>query len=210
MLRTALLFLCLCLPQLGRAQEFPKDFSLPIEGGQGFNQPAGQSPLYLLTLQAVPQVTLIPDRLRLGAVLGGFYPGGRVGLLAGPRLTVKLFQGADVLTASSFNLHLLGEFLWATAMYRQTNTYLQRVRAELVAQGVSPAIADRALAQPGNPAAGTAVTTLIEIRPTTKLTEGGPGGLTFIPAAMQQMFEKGVLAAEKAFANRLSPFTGPV
>ena len=109
------LLLCLCLSRLGQAQEFPKGFSLPIEGGQGFNQPAGSSPLYLLTLQAVPQVTLIPDRLRLGAVLGGLYPGGRVGLLAGPRLTVKLFQGPDVLTASSFNLHLLGEFLWATA-----------------------------------------------------------------------------------------------
>lgn len=95
-------------------------------------------------------------------------------------------------------------------VYRQTNTYLQRVRAELLAQGVSPAVADRALGQPGNPAAGTAVTTLIEIRPETKLTEGGPGGLTFIPAAMQQMFDKGVLAAGKAFANPRSPFTGPV
>lgn len=115
MLRTALLLLCLCLPQRGRAQEFPPNFSLPIEGGQGFNQPVGQSPRYLLTLQAVPQVTLLPGWLRLGAVLGAYYPATKLGLLAGPRLTVKLFQGADLLTASSFNLHLLGEFLWATA-----------------------------------------------------------------------------------------------
>lgn len=112
MLRITLFLLCLC--QIGRAQEFPKDFSMPIELGQGFNQPAGQSPLYLLTLQAVPQVTLVPGRLRLGAVLGGYFPATRVGLLAGPRLTVKLLEGAGILSASSFNLHLLGEFLWAT------------------------------------------------------------------------------------------------
>ncbi|WP_461053907.1 hypothetical protein [Spirosoma arcticum] len=100
---------------LGQAQEFPKAFSLPIELGQGFNQPVGQSPLYLVTLQAVPQFTPIPGRLRLGAVLGGFYPGGRVGGLAGPRLTIKLLDGPPILSATSFNVHLLGEFLWATA-----------------------------------------------------------------------------------------------
>lgn len=88
---------------------------MPIELGQGFNKPSEQSPLYLLTLQAVPQVTLIPERLRLGVVLGGFYPASRVGALAGPRLTVKLLEGAPILSASSFNLHLLGEFLWGTA-----------------------------------------------------------------------------------------------
>ncbi len=109
-----LILLLVCLSEWGWAQEFPKDFSLPIELGQGFNQPAGGAPLYLLTVQAVPQVTLIPGHLRLGAVVGGFYPGGRVGVLAGPRLTVKLVQGPPALTASSFNLHLLGEFLWAT------------------------------------------------------------------------------------------------
>ena len=110
-----LLTLWLWLAHSGQAQEFPNGFSLPIEVGQGFNQPAGRSPLYLLTLQAVPQATLIPDHLRLGAVVGGFYPGGRVGVLAGPRLTIKLLQGPPILSASSYNLHLLAEYLWATA-----------------------------------------------------------------------------------------------
>lgn len=107
--------LCVLLRLSVQAQEFPKGFSMPVELAQGFNQPKGQSPLYLLTLQAVPQVTLIPGRLRLGAVLGGFYPATTVGVLAGPRLTVKLLEGPPALSASSFNLHLLGEFLWATA-----------------------------------------------------------------------------------------------
>lgn len=114
MQHTIRLLLLVCLTCSARAQDFPKAFALPIEVGQGFNQPNGSPPLYLLTLQAVPQVTLIPGSLRLGAVLGGFYPGERAGVLAGPRLMVKLVQGPPVLSASSFNVHLLTEFLWAT------------------------------------------------------------------------------------------------
>lgn len=115
-MRQLLLFgLFLWAGRSAQAQEFPKAFSLPIELGQGFNKPAGQSPLYLVTLQAVPQITLMPGRLQVGAVLGGFYPGGRVGGLAGPRLTIKLLDGPPILSAASFNVHLLGEFLWATA-----------------------------------------------------------------------------------------------
>ena len=115
MKRVNLLLFCILLRLSVQAQEFPKGFSMPIEVAQGFNRPDGQSPLYLLTLQAVPQVTLVPGRLRLGAVVGGFYPGAQVGVMAGPRLTLKLLEGPPVLSASSFNLHLLGEFLWATA-----------------------------------------------------------------------------------------------
>lgn len=113
----SLLFLLLGLGvgRSGWAQDFPKNFSVLIELGQGFNRPVGGPPLYLLTLQAVPQVTLIPGHLRLGAVVGGFYPGARVGVLAGPRLTLKVLQGPPVLSATSFNVHVLGEFLWATA-----------------------------------------------------------------------------------------------
>lgn len=108
------ILLVILLRQSALAQEFPKGFSMPIELGQGFNQPSG-TPLYLLTLQAVPQVTLIPGHLRLGAVVGGFYPATTVGVLAGPRLTLKLLEGPSLLSASSFNLHLITEFLWGTA-----------------------------------------------------------------------------------------------
>ncbi len=86
--------------------------------------------------------------------------------------------------------------------YRQTNTYLQSVRAQLQALGVSPTVVNQAFAQAGNPATGTAVTKIIEVRPETKLVEGGPGGLTFDPAAMQQMFQKGLTQAAKVFATQ--------
>ncbi|GAB3556242.1 hypothetical protein [Spirosoma fluminis] len=114
MQRVVLLLILGILHRAAVAQEFPKGFSLPIEIGQGFNQPAG-TPLYLLTLQAVPQVTLVPGRLQLGAVLGGFYPATHVGVLAGPRVALKVLAGKPILSASSFNLHILAEFLWATA-----------------------------------------------------------------------------------------------
>lgn len=112
--RVVLLLILGTLTRVAVAQEFPKGFALPVELGQGFNQPAG-TPLYLLTLQAVPQVTLVPGKLRLGAVLGGFYPATQVGVLAGPRVALKILEGKPILSASSFNLHLLAEFLWATA-----------------------------------------------------------------------------------------------
>ncbi len=84
-------------------------------------------------------------------------------------------------------------------LYRQTNTYLDRVKTQLRAQGVSPALIDKAFGQAGNPVAGTSVTVIHEIRPQAKLTEGGPGGLTFDPAAMKQMFQKGVDQAKAVF-----------
>lgn len=89
--------------------------------------------------------------------------------------------------------------------YQQTNTYLQGVQARLRAQGVSQLIINQAFTSTGNPAAGTAVKRIVEIRPAAKLTEGGPGGLTFDPVAMQQMFRKGVQEATKVFATQPQP-----
>ncbi|QJW90474.1 hypothetical protein HNV11_14345 [Spirosoma taeanense] len=93
--------------------------------------------------------------------------------------------------------------------YQQTTTYLQRVRAQLRAQGVSSAVIEQAFGQADNPVAGTALTEIIQIRPETKLLEGGPGGLTFNPPAMQQMFDKGIEQAKKVFASLPQP-VGPV
>ncbi len=90
-------------------------------------------------------------------------------------------------------------------VYQQTNTYLNAVRAKLLAQGVSPTLVNSAFAQGNSPVAGTPVRQLIAIRPELKLTEGGPGGLTFDPAAMQQMFQKGVQAAKAVFTQPPQP-----
>lgn len=79
------------------------------------------------------------------------------------------------------------------------NAYLQSVRRRLLALGVAPGIVNDALAQPGSPFKNTALTTIHEIRPAAKLTEGGPGGLTFEPAAMRGMLQKGYAQAKAYF-----------
>jgi predicted acylesterase/phospholipase RssA len=90
-------------------------------------------------------------------------------------------------------------------LVQQTNSYLQTVKAQLRAQGVSQATIDSAFASGTNPVSGTAITKIIEIRPAAKLTEGGPGGLTFDLVAMRQMFQKGVQEATKVFSGLPSP-----
>ena len=94
-----------------QAQDMPKGFDLLAELGQGFNHPRGGDALYLAALQVVPQVVLVPERLRAGLVLGAFYPGTRVGGLAGGRLTLKVLQGPGFLLANSFHVDLQGEYL---------------------------------------------------------------------------------------------------
>ncbi len=96
------------------AQDFPKGWFVPIELGQGFARPTGGPELYLVSLGVAPQVTVIEGKLRLGVMVGGFYNNARINGLAGPRVAVKLSQGASILTASSYNLNLFGEFLWGT------------------------------------------------------------------------------------------------
>ena len=83
-------------------------------------------------------------------------------------------------------------------LYQQGNSYVQAIRRRLLALGVAPSVVDDALAPAGSPFQGTALTTIHEIRPAAKLTEGGPGGLTFDPAAMRSMLDKGY-AQSKAY-----------
>ena len=91
--------------------------------------------------------------------------------------------------------------------YQQTNTYLNAIRAKLLAQGVSPTLVDVSLLHKGNsPVAGTSIRQIISNQTSyAKLTEGGPGGLTFDPVAMQQMFQKGIQAAKAVFTQPLPP-----
>ena len=99
------------------AQNFPKNTGSPwiwVEAGSGFNQPLGSPKLYLATLQITPQYTVVPGRLRAGMTGGGFYQGSQLGWLGGPRVTLKVLEGPTVLTASSYNIHLLGEYLFGT------------------------------------------------------------------------------------------------
>lgn len=98
----------------GFAQDFPPGWIIPLELGQGFVKPKGGNELYLVALQVSPQYTLVEGSLRAGATAGVFYNSSKLQALAGPRVSVKLFTGPKILTATSFNINLLGEFLWGT------------------------------------------------------------------------------------------------
>lgn len=118
-----------------------------------------------------------------------------------PTDNAKLTQAFQILQRT---LDLYGEDVSANdyrlaRLYQQGNAYVQAVRSRLLAQGVAPAAVQAAFGQPGNPFAGTAVTIIHEIRPQTKLVEGGPGGLTFDPAAMRGMLAKGYAQAKAYF-----------
>lgn len=94
-----------------QAQDLPQGFDVMAELGQGFHHPRGGDALYLATLQVVPQLTVVPGRLRAGLVLGAFYPGTHLAGLAGGRATLKVFQGPPFLLASSFHVNLQAEYL---------------------------------------------------------------------------------------------------
>ncbi|HEX8657446.1 MAG TPA: hypothetical protein VF690_07935 [Hymenobacter sp.] len=96
-----------------QAQDMPsgKGPVVMVEIGQGFNHAPGGDALYLGTLQVAPQWTVWPGRLRLGPVLGLFYPGTQVGGLAGGRATLKVINGPQFALAGTFHVHLLGEYL---------------------------------------------------------------------------------------------------
>jgi NTE family protein len=119
-----------------------------------------------------------------------------------PSDNTKLTQAFQILQRT---LDLYGEDVGANdyllaRLYQQGNAYMQAVRGQLLAQGVAPAVVQAAFGRSANPFAGTAVTTIHEIRPQTKLVEGGPGGLTFDPVAMRGMLDKGFARAQAYFA----------
>lgn len=84
-------------------------------------------------------------------------------------------------------------------LYARGNEYLQVVRRQLLAQGVAPGVLQDAFDQLPSPFGASAVATIHEIRPQAKLVEGGPGGLTFDPAAMQRMLAQGFAQAKAYF-----------
>ncbi|WP_324672153.1 hypothetical protein [Hymenobacter sp. GOD-10R] len=108
-------------------QDRSKEAALLVEIGQGFYRPRGGPELYLATAQAVPQWSLVPGRLRVGLPVGLFHPGYQLGGLAGSRLTLNVLQGAPVLLASSFQLHILAEYL--PLVYSPTMHWRQLVGA---------------------------------------------------------------------------------
>ena len=86
-------------------------FHLQLQQGIQTNFHKG-SDSYVASLLAMPEFTVVPSKLRLGAATGFYFSNKKLLLAGGPLLTYKLktFQAGQM--ASFANLNLRAEHLW--------------------------------------------------------------------------------------------------
>lgn len=70
--------------------------------------------LYVGGLQFIPQVGVIPGKLRAGAVAGAFYSGQKLEAQFGPTISVKLKTVSAGPFGSAANIHFTADHLWGT------------------------------------------------------------------------------------------------
>ena len=93
--------------------EFRKGYVFHLQMQQGiqtnFHRAAD---LYVASVLAMPEFTVVPSKLRLGAAAGFFYSNKKFLPAAGPLLTFKLKTFEAKQLASFANLNLRAEHLW--------------------------------------------------------------------------------------------------
>lgn len=108
--------MCLCISIAVQAQndpEFPKGFIMHLNWQQGLQTNFSNTPdLYVTALQAIPQFTVLPGRLRMGAAVGFYYTKKQMLLSAGPLVTYKLKTFNAGQFGSLANVNLRVEHLW--------------------------------------------------------------------------------------------------
>jgi hypothetical protein len=102
----------------GRAQsdpEFPKGWVMYLEAQQGVVTAFNSSPdLFAASLSLSPQITIIPQHLRLGASGGVAFTNKEFSALFGPRVALKLKTIKLQRLGSLFNLQFQLEHLWGS------------------------------------------------------------------------------------------------
>ncbi|WP_038007857.1 hypothetical protein [Terrimonas ferruginea] len=95
--------------------EFPPGFILHTRLHNGLLTKMNSSPdRYAGGLQLVPQVTVIPHRLRAGVSAGVFYADHKVQALAGPSIAWKIKTLHASFFGSAGNIHLAADHWWGT------------------------------------------------------------------------------------------------
>ena len=111
----AILFCVASLIGMAQDTEFPPGFVMHAKIHNGmvtdFNSGAD---LYVGGFQFIPQVTVVPGKLRAGVIAGGFYAGKTFEGQFGPTISVKLKTFNAGPFGSAANLHLSGDHLWGT------------------------------------------------------------------------------------------------
>jgi hypothetical protein len=119
------------------AQEFPKGWTLYLEGAQGvmtqFHQGAD---LYTGSLQLEPQVTLKTGFIRAGAVAAMAYNNKKAAGLFGPAAAIKLFQVNAGALGSLANIQARVSHLWGTGRQRLLGGGIYFEAAQLLMAGI--------------------------------------------------------------------------
>lgn len=99
--------------------EFPKGSIIYFRLHNGmittFHSPPDQ---YVAGVQLVPQITIIPSKLRAGVIAGGFYANKKLQAALGPTLSWKLKSFNAGVFGTAGNLHLSLDHLWGTDKQR--------------------------------------------------------------------------------------------
>ena len=95
--------------------EFPPGFIMhaKIHNGMITNFHRGAD-LYVGGFQLIPQVTVVPGKLKAGVIAGGFYAGKTFEGQFGPTVSVKLKTFNAGPFGSAANVHFTGDHLWGT------------------------------------------------------------------------------------------------
>jgi hypothetical protein len=121
-----------------RAQEFPKGWVMYLEGSQGMVTNFKSAPdVYTGSLLLTPQVTVIPDHLRLGAAAGLAFTDKKLLGLAGPQIALKLadFNAGPLGTLA--NVQAQVQYLWGGASERLFGGGIKAELGQLLVIGVT-------------------------------------------------------------------------
>ena len=116
----ALLLFFLSVSMVSSAQtEFPQEFIAHIRLHSGMITYNNNAPeLFVGGLQVIPQFTLVPNKLRGGAVAGAFYAYNNIHGLFGPTISYKISEFKGGHFGSLGNLHINLDHLWGTDKQR--------------------------------------------------------------------------------------------
>lgn len=138
-----LLFFLAAVAQKKQITEFTKGGILLVKLNNGLTTGLGayMPDLYTGGLALSPQVTVVPDRLRLGANAGMVYNNKQISGLFGPVAVLKLtdLRTSKPMALAFGNLQLLAEANWGTHQQRMAGggiglELLQKIQLGLTAQ----------------------------------------------------------------------------
>ncbi|HVG15612.1 MAG TPA: hypothetical protein VM935_11650 [Chitinophagaceae bacterium] len=99
--------------------EFPKEFITHIRLHSGMITYTNSTPeLFVGGLQVIPQVSIVPYKLRGGVIAGAFYAYNSIHGAFGPTVSYKIKEFTGGHFGSLGNLHLNFDHLWGTDKQR--------------------------------------------------------------------------------------------